>query len=368
MPTYQLELKQLVDYPRCRIYRDFIRTLAADRNLHACGGSGLFYFTALCSYANFRPSYRRIEGTSYALTPGEWICRLSEITQWFRMKLQWQALAVLEYLQRQRYITFSRHAHGQLVKFHITDWELFNTALNCDGPCQKESGFFFIPIAKANELVKLGRCSELDIVLDLWMQTVYNENLVRGSELGPVVYYRNCTGDPFVSYNELAQRWGLSKSTVCRILNQLAEQDYLTLIPCTGRRGTVIYLNHYLSTMFEISDVMIDKEEVAMTLHVNIKIIDKPVGGIPEAQIRVSDPIPSVPKANTLQIVRKAAQTLAAFGLTCCECPHALYKLYLFPDCMGEPTANLQIDCGCGGKLSYCFELRVTQMDGSDAA
>ena len=368
MPTYHLEIKQLVDYPRCRIYRDFIRTLTADRNLHSRRGSGLFYFTALCSYANFRPSCRRIEGTSYALTPGEWICRLSEITQWFRTKYQWQALAALEYLQKQQYITFSRHARGQLVKFHITDWELFNTAISCDGLCQKESGFFFIPIAKANELVKLGKCSEMDIVLDLWMQTVYNEDLVRGSELGPVVYYRNYTGDPFVSYNELAQRWGLSKSTAGRVLNQLAEQDYLTLIPCTGRRGTVIYLNHYLSTMFEISDVMIDKEEVAMTLHVNVKVSEEPAGGVSEEQIRVSDLIPSVPKSHTLQIVRKAAQTLAVFGLTCCECPHALYKLFLFPDCMGEPTANLQIDCGRGGKVSYCFELRAVRQDGGDTA
>ena len=364
MPTYHLELKQLVDYPRCRIYRDFIRSLMADRNLHSKGGSGLFYFTALCSYANFRPSNRRIEGTSYALMPGEWICRLSEVTQWFRMRYQWQALAELEYLQRQQYITFSRHARGQLVKFHITDWELFNTVPGCDGPCRKESGFFFLPVAKANELVKLGRCSELDIVLDLWMQTVYNEDRVRGSELGPVVYYRNCTGDPFASYNELAQRWGVSKSTAGRVLNQLAEQDYLTLVPCTGRRGTVIYLNHYLSTMFEISDVMIDKEEVAMTLHVNVKVCDDPAARVSESQIRVSDLIPSVPKSHTLQIVRKAAQTLAVFGIPCCECSHALYNLFLFPDCLGEPTANLEIYCGQGGKQRYCFELRAARQEG----
>jgi hypothetical protein len=284
------------------------------------------------------------------------------------MKYQWQALAELEYLQRQQYITFSRHARGQLVKFHITDWELFNTALSGDGLCHKESGFFFLPIAKANELVQLGKCSELDIVLDLWMQAVYNEDRVRGSELGPVVYYRNYTGDPFVSYNELAQRWGLSKSTAGRVLNLLAELDYLTLIPCTGRRGTVIYLNHYLSTMFEISDVMIDKEEVAMTLHVNVKVSDEPADGVSEEQIRVSDPIPSVPKSHTLQIVRKAAQTLAAFGIPCCECSHALYKLFLFPDCRGEPTPTLLIQCSRGAKMNYIFELRVTRQEGGGAA
>ena len=30
---YQLELKQIVDFPRCRIYRDFVRALIADKGL-----------------------------------------------------------------------------------------------------------------------------------------------------------------------------------------------------------------------------------------------------------------------------------------------------------------------------------------------
>ena len=55
---YQLEIKQIVDYPRCRIYRDFIRTLMQDRNIRTNGSSYLFYYTVLCSYANFRSSYR----------------------------------------------------------------------------------------------------------------------------------------------------------------------------------------------------------------------------------------------------------------------------------------------------------------------
>ena len=31
---YQLEIKQIVDYPRCSIYREFIRSLIADKDLH----------------------------------------------------------------------------------------------------------------------------------------------------------------------------------------------------------------------------------------------------------------------------------------------------------------------------------------------
>ena len=65
MPAYQLQIKQVVDYPRCRIYRQFVHRLMADRSIRTSGGSGLFYFTVLCSYANFRTSYRRIDGISY---------------------------------------------------------------------------------------------------------------------------------------------------------------------------------------------------------------------------------------------------------------------------------------------------------------
>ena len=33
MPDYRLEIKQLVSYPRCRIYREFLQTLIADRGI-----------------------------------------------------------------------------------------------------------------------------------------------------------------------------------------------------------------------------------------------------------------------------------------------------------------------------------------------
>ena len=33
--------------------------------------------------------------------------------------------------------------------------------------CQKDTGFFFMPAVVATELVSAGRCSEMDILLDL---------------------------------------------------------------------------------------------------------------------------------------------------------------------------------------------------------
>lgn len=68
---YQLELKQIVDFPRCRIYRDFIQSLIADKSIRTNGGSCLFYCIVLCSYANYRASYRRMEHISYMVGPSE---------------------------------------------------------------------------------------------------------------------------------------------------------------------------------------------------------------------------------------------------------------------------------------------------------
>lgn len=138
----------------------------------------------------------------------------------------------------------------------------------------KDSGFFFIPVSTATELISAGRASEMDVILDLWISAIYKDQQVRGSEIGPVAYFRNGTGNPIVNYSELSARWGISRSSVGRLLKKLADFDYLSLLTFPGRSGTVIYLKNYLSTMFQISDVMIDKEEVAMCLNLRVSVPD----------------------------------------------------------------------------------------------
>ena len=119
MKNYQLELRQIVDFPRCRIYREFVQDLLADRSIRTGGCSGLFYFVVLCSYANFRTSYRRIDGISYTVYPGEWICSITDITEWFRVRFHYQAFAILKSLQDRQLITFTRLGRGHIVKFSI---------------------------------------------------------------------------------------------------------------------------------------------------------------------------------------------------------------------------------------------------------
>ena len=372
--NYQLEIKQIVDFPRCRIYREFLQTLMKDKSIRTNGDSYLFYFMVLCSYANFRTSYRRLDGISYVIGPGEWICRSSELAEWFRVRFQHQAITILDTLQQQNYISYTRLGHGRLIRFSIVGWKKHNTALNYNYPCQKSIGFFFFPVAAVHELISMGRCSEMDIVLDLWVHAIYNDDQVRGSDIGPVVYFRNFTGNPMVSYSDLALRWGISRSSVSRILNKLQDMGYLSLISFTGRHGSIIYLRSYLSTMFNISDVMIDKEEVSMTFQIPVQLSDteeellseiqkSEKSFLQEEQIHidqsVSDQVPRVSKSHIYRIMRKVVQILAAQGLSCCECPQTQYKLSPLSDCRKDIVKySLHIHCP-NTEAGYHFELTL---------
>ena len=70
MEEYKLELKQIVDYPRCRMYRQFVQSLILNNNLRVNGNSHLYYYTVLCCYANFRTSYHRVKCVTYTLYAG----------------------------------------------------------------------------------------------------------------------------------------------------------------------------------------------------------------------------------------------------------------------------------------------------------
>lgn len=373
MSDYQLQIKQIVDYPRCRIYRQFIQSLISDRSIRTGGNSGLFYFTVLCSYANFRTSYRRIDGIGYTIYPGEWICTVKEMSVWFRTHFQRQTIDILEELQRRHLISYLILDRGKVIKYKIRGWKDHNTVLDYNCPCQKDTGFFFMPVITATELVSTGRCSEMDIILDLWLSTIYNDEQVQGSEIGPVVYLRNDTSSPLVNYSELAVRWGISKATVGRILKKFAGMEYISLMTFPGRTGSVIYLKNYLSTMFQISDVLIDKEEVAMVLNIKISLPDEGETvkntAVMERDICVSNELSSVSKSHMEIIIEKMAQVLDAQGISCFRCPKSIYKLYPLSDaCREEYLSHIQeavvqlgMTVSCGeDKPVYTFELTLS--------
>lgn len=368
---YRIELKQTVDYPRCRIYRDFLQSLIKMDSLRTTGDSYLYYYMVLCSFANYRTSYRKIEGRSYVVGPGEWVFTFSELNSTFRARRSGTTLSILQYLQEQHYISFCQLVYGHIWKVKIEHWGKFNTALDYNAPCTKDTGFFFFPIHLAEELISLGKCSEMDAVLDLWLHAIYNDERVQGSHLGAVVYFRDGTGNPLISYSKLGKRWSMSKATVCRLINKLANMGYLVPLTFPGRYGTALYLSSFLSTMFQISDVMIDKDEVALSLQIDLKEVSEMEGMVSENRLIVSPLGNSVSKPDVLHIVEKVAQILAYQGIPCFSCGKVRYKLYPLSDCEGKGigdsggTGKLELVISCGVRDMYRFDLELSVLEGS---
>ncbi len=356
MSEYNLEIKQIVEYPRCRIYRQFVHSLIADRNIRASGGSGLFHYTVLCSLANYRISKCRLGSINYTVFAGEWICKITELTALLRAKNRGEMLGILINLQKRHLITYEILGRGNFVKFRILNWNKNNSAFDYNAPCQKDNGFFFLPISTANELISTQRASEMDILLDLWVNTVYNDNRVQGSHIGPVVYMRNGSGNPLVSYETLARRWNMSKPTVGRYLKKLRDLGYITLNSFSGTYGTVIYLQNYLSTMFCISDVMLDKEEIAMALNIKLDLDDS-----------VSTTEDSVSNSNTEKIMQKVEQALISQGFQCSACRNFKYKLFKLSDCKGKSIKRYRLLLYCGEyRKTGIFELTVSPTVGKE--
>ena len=269
---YQLKLQQLVTYSRCRIYRKFIRSLAEDTNIRLNGDSHLFYFIMLCSLVNFRTSYVIVDGISYTIALGEWMIESRELMSLLRKKTVKSTVEVLNRLSDKNLISYIISHKGNFIKFTINNWSKFNTVIEANAPCTKDDGFFFFPYRLVSDFIGSGKCSEMDIVLDLWLNTIYKDSDIPGSDVGPIVYFRNGTRSPLIGYEELGKRWGISKSTAGRIMRKLEEAGYIKMVSFQGKYGTAIYLCNYLSTMFQISDVKIDKEDVAMSLNIRVNV------------------------------------------------------------------------------------------------
>ncbi len=256
------------------------------------------------------------------------------------------------------------------MQYRILDWPRYNTVLDYSCPCQKDSGFFFLPMSAASRLLSLGKCSEMDALLDLWLNAIYNDHQVAGSEAGPVVYLRNGTGSPLVSYAELGKRWGVSKATAGRILGKFARLEYIKTFSFPGRSGTAIYLQNYLSTMFQISDVMVDKEEVAMALNLCIRVQDCAQDmAQPDC---ASDCSISVSKSHMEILIAEVLKLLKTQGVCCTTCPRFQYRLYPLSDCVGvlweheAEDLRLGLMLSCGSTQTRYFELTIRQKGAND--
>lgn len=373
MSEYQLQITQIVDYPRCRIYRQFVQSLLMDQNIRTRGSSGLFYFTVLCSYAAFNPSFCRIDGISYTIYPGEWICTVKELSDRFRTHSRGRVIKILDELQKRHLISYLALDRGKVVKYKVQNWKIHNTVLDDNCLCQKDTGFFFLPVTTTMELVGAGRCSEMDSLLDMWMSAVYNDGRVQGSKTGPVVYLRNGTGSTIINRRVLATRWGVVKMAVDRRLSKFERLGYISRRTVPGTGDFVISLENFLSAMFQMSDMLTDKEEIALKMCIRLNLPEEKKENNQESALRpeicVQGEWNGVPKAHVEIIIRKVAELLNTQG--CFHCPKATYRLHPLPDGWErkylhrigsgqerERQTGLAVFCG-NSRAVYRFELSL---------
>lgn len=116
----------------------------------------------------------------------------------------------------------------------------------------------------------------------------------------------------------------------------------------------MIYLNYYLSVMFDISDVMIDKEEIAMNMQLPIHVpeIEEEVcvsETVTEEQITVPENESCVPVSHMKFIIKKVAELLQTQGIPCCECSKTRYILSPLSACIDTVNQyTLSIICPYG--------------------
>lgn len=116
--------------------------------------------------------------------------------------------------------------------------------------------------------------------------------------------------------------------------------------------------------MFSVSDVLIDKEEVALALSLPIQIPDDP-DSVSEPdiaeQISISDETDSVPKPVLHYVIEKLANLLQTQGLPCCQCKRARYQLSRLSDSGGRLNSIYSLEIICPyGNTAYRFELSLS--------
>ena len=282
------------------------------------------------------------------------------------------ALAELERLQKQHLISFQTLGRGNVVRYKICDWRGITRSWSTMPPARRTPAFsscrFPLPPTSSVQTA----AQRWTLCWTLWVSAIYNDNQVQGSDLGPVVYFRNGTGNPLVTYTELAARWGLSRATVGRVLKKLAALDYISLMSFPGawQRNLSAKISVHHVRDFGCDG---DKEEVAMTLNIRLELPKEDSTGHDapalEHEVIVSDELASVSKSHIEIILQKMAQILMAQGISCFGCPLSRYKLYplsgdcredLLPRARERSLLRFGLAVLCGNKQVANFELTLS--------
>ena len=167
---------------------------------------------------------------------------------------------------------------------------------------------------------------------------------------------------------------GAVDSVVSKQLEIYLEQNP-SVAKMTVEKSVMAQRAREAAVMFNISDVMIDKEEIAMKMQLPIHVPEEITiedsasvsvsETVTDSQITVTKNDSCVPDSHMKFIVQKVAELLDSQGIPCCHCSKTRYILSPLSACKDIfNTFTLNIICPYGN-AAYRFELSVSPGDES---
>ena len=244
--TRSVNYKQRLSYHLHKISREFIYNISQDfSNLHGCG---LFTYVALL--CNACSNFNKKNKTVYAWVKGK-EKYFSKILNLKNKKELYRQLDILKELG--------------LINYRIKDEEIIVFILcgtvDVDESVSRKkiiaqyaaikthNGYVFVNEVNLIELLQLEAFySEADIMVDLWLNTIFNDPNIEISKT-PLVYLdsnrEDLSSNINVTTNQLSKRWNCSYGRVNKILKRARDLDYISfyIIP---NIGTVIFNKAYI--------------------------------------------------------------------------------------------------------------------------
>ena len=161
----------------------------------------------------------------------------------------------------------------------ITESHIKQSLAHPDYRAVTDNGFFFVPrdfidyivpgslnTTRSRDYEKSGlEFTYTDAYYDLYLHCCYNDGYVLGSQLGAIVCLdAGDPHDPVITYSKLAERWGWSKAKVCRFFKKWS--SLISVYNLDSNRGSIIYLNHFITDQFEDNPGFIVEKDVLPTL------------------------------------------------------------------------------------------------------
>ena len=154
-------------------------------------------------------------------------------------------------------------------------------------------------------------------------------------------------------------------------MKKLSELGYVNLMTYPGTHGSVISLQGYMSTMFQVSDVMVDKEDIAISLCIKLK----PQEVVEEIEVdSVSKTANSVSKLDIEILLAKIISFINAQGFSCSDCGRMKYMLLELSDCKEDIKSKIKsivedkkyrLIVSCGEKKRFRYKIRLMPFEAS---